>query len=185
MVNKNLLSLATLVSLSLTTFLVNTNPVQGITANSEKKLNTQTKLSKNLKVEKTQLITNLININKINQTEKSTNNIEQSNTIKPEPFQIARRVSGKASWYGPGFHGRRTANGERYNQNALTAAHRSLPFGTRVRVTNVNNGRSVVVRINDRGPFVRGRVIDVSAAAAHSLGMVHHGVVPVSLQVLR
>jgi rare lipoprotein A len=78
---------------------------------------------------------------------------------------------GKASWYGPGFHGRLTANGERFNTNALTAAHKSLPFGTRVRVTNGRTGRAVVVRINDRGPFVQGRVIDLSKAAAKAIGM--------------
>lgn len=75
-----------------------------------------------------------------------------------------------ASWYGPGFHGRLTANGERFDQNALTAAHRSLPFGTRVRVTSASTGRSVVVRINDRGPFVRGRSIDLARAAARVIG---------------
>jgi rare lipoprotein A len=78
--------------------------------------------------------------------------------------------SGVASWYGGKFHGRKTASGETYNQNALTAAHRTLPFGTRVRVTGAN-GKSVVVRINDRGPFVGGRVIDLSRAAANSLGI--------------
>lgn len=77
-------------------------------------------------------------------------------------------LSGLASWYGPGFHGRRSANGEIYNQHALTAAHRSLPFGTRVKVTNTRTGRSVVVRINDRGPYAGGRIIDLSAAAAAS-----------------
>ena len=76
-----------------------------------------------------------------------------------------------ASWYGPGFHGRKTASGERFNTGALTAAHKTLPFGTRVRVVNVNTGRSVVVRINDRGPFIRGRVIDLSKAAARAIGM--------------
>ena len=89
-----------------------------------------------------------------------------------------------ASWYGPGFHGRRTANGEVYNQNALTAAHRSLPFGTKVRVTNVNTGSSVIVRINDRGPFSGGRVIDLSAAAARVIGMLRSGVAPVRIEIL-
>lgn len=98
------------------------------------------------------------------------------------PIQV--QVSGMASWYGPGFHGRRSASGERYNQNELTAAHRSLPFGTSVQVTNLNNGRSVVVRINDRGPYARGRVIDLSAAAARVLGMVQTGVAPVRLDIL-
>ncbi|MBW4663791.1 MAG: septal ring lytic transglycosylase RlpA family protein [Chroococcus sp. CMT-3BRIN-NPC107] len=89
-----------------------------------------------------------------------------------------------ASWYGPGFNGRRSANGERYNQNGLTAAHRSLPFGTRVRVTNVRNGRSVIVRITDRGPHVRGRIIDLSAAAARIVGVMQSGVAPVNIEVL-
>jgi rare lipoprotein A len=76
-----------------------------------------------------------------------------------------------ASWYGPGFHGRRTANGERFNTNALTAAHKTLPFGSQVRVTNERTGRSVVVRINDRGPYAHGRVIDLSKAAAQAVGI--------------
>lgn len=76
-----------------------------------------------------------------------------------------------ASWYGPGFHGKRTANGECFNTHALTAAHRTLRFGARVRVTNKTNGRSIVVRINDRGPFIGGRVIDLSNASARALGV--------------
>lgn len=94
------------------------------------------------------------------------------------------RVSGMASWYGPGFHGNRSASGEVFNQHSLTAAHRSLPFGTQVRVTNLNNGRAVVVRINDRGPFSRGRVIDLSAGAAQVIGLTRSGVAPVSLEVM-
>ncbi len=78
---------------------------------------------------------------------------------------------GKATWYGPKFHGRKTASGERYNMNRLTAAHKTLPFGTLVEVTNLNNGQSVVVRINDRGPFARGCVIDLSKAAAKQIGL--------------
>ncbi|MFV3386332.1 septal ring lytic transglycosylase RlpA family protein [Pseudomonas sp. NY15364] len=92
--------------------------------------------------------------------------------------------TGKASYYGDRHHGQRTASGERFDQNALTAAHRTLPFGTRVRVTNLNNERSVVLRINDRGPFVRGRVIDVSRAAATQLDMLRAGVVPVRVEAL-
>ncbi|ABY28562.1 septal ring lytic transglycosylase RlpA family protein [Methylorubrum extorquens] len=87
--------------------------------------------------------------------------------------------SGAASWYGPGFHGRLTASGERFNTHAMTAAHRTLPFGARVRVTNKSNGRSVVVRINDRGPFVVDRVIDLSKASAGAIGV--SGVAKVSL----
>ena len=91
---------------------------------------------------------------------------------------------GMASWYGPNFHGRRTANGERYNQNGYTAAHKSLPFGTRVKVTNVRTGQSVMVRINDRGPFIRGRVIDLSAGAARAIGVHSSGIAPVKLEIL-
>jgi rare lipoprotein A len=78
---------------------------------------------------------------------------------------------GLASWYGPGFQGRKTASGERFNTGALTAAHRTLPFGTRVRVVNRANGRSVVVRINDRGPYAHGRIIDLSRASASAIGI--------------
>ena len=93
-------------------------------------------------------------------------------------------LSGMASWYGGNFHGRKTANGETYNQNALTAAHKTLPFGTRVRVTNTRSGSSVEVRINDRGPFVGGRIIDLSRAAAGQIGVTNSGVAPVKVTVL-
>jgi rare lipoprotein A len=93
-------------------------------------------------------------------------------------------AAGPASWYGPKFHGRQTANGEQFDMNQMTAAHRTLPFGTKVRVTNRSNGRSVVVRINDRGPFVRNRVIDLSRGAAQTVGMIDSGVAPVKLEVL-
>lgn len=92
--------------------------------------------------------------------------------------------TGVASWYGPGFHGRRTASGERFDMEAMTAAHRTLPFGTRVRVQNLDNGRAAEVRINDRGPFARGRVIDVSRAAARDLGMLGAGTARVRLRVV-
>ena len=100
------------------------------------------------------------------------------------PPVVGGRQYGVASWYGPGFHGRRTANGEVYDQYELTAAHPSLPLGTRVMVTNLVNGRSVEVRINDRGPFVDGRIIDLSYAAARVLGMIGPGTMEVRLQVL-
>ncbi len=90
---------------------------------------------------------------------------------------------GGASWYGPGFHGRRTASGERYNMHELTAAHRTLPFGTLVRVHSLVNGREVEVRITDRGPYVHGRIIDVSRAAAEALGMLGLGFKEVVLMV--
>jgi len=88
---------------------------------------------------------------------------------------------GRASWYGKPYHGRRTASGETYDMHELTAAHPTLPFGSLVRVTNLDNGRSTVVRINDRGPFVAGRIIDVSYAAARRLAMLRAGVVRVEL----
>ena len=94
------------------------------------------------------------------------------------------RQSGEASWYGPKFHGRRTANGEVFDMYEISAAHRTLPFGTRVRVENLQNGRSLVVRINDRGPFIDGRILDLSYAAAQEIGMVEAGVVPVLLTIL-
>lgn len=91
---------------------------------------------------------------------------------------------GPVSWYGPGFHGRRTANGEIFDTHELTMAHRSLEFGSQVRVTNLENGRSVVVRVNDRGPYVRGRVADLSHAAANELGFVDDGVVKARIELL-
>ena len=90
---------------------------------------------------------------------------------------------GKASWYGPRFNGRRTASGERYNMHELTAAHKTLPFGTLVRVRSLVNGKEVDVRITDRGPFSRGRVIDLSRAAAEAIGMLGLGVKDVLLLV--
>lgn len=121
------------------------------------------------------------NIEQPNDSELSQ--IEQTIPVSNQPL-IANFFGGRASWYGPGFHGRRTANGEIFNQNALTAAHPSLKFGTRVKVTNLNNNRSVVVRINDRGPYAGGRVIDLSAAAARSLKMIKSGVAPVRVNIL-
>ncbi|WP_353839164.1 septal ring lytic transglycosylase RlpA family protein [Moorena sp. SIO4E2] len=93
-------------------------------------------------------------------------------------------VRGIASWYGSAFHGRRTASGERFNQYTLTAAHRTLRFGTRVKVTNLRNGRSVIVRINDRGPYARGRIIDLSRGAARIIGLVRSGTGPVHIEIL-
>ncbi|WP_304121952.1 septal ring lytic transglycosylase RlpA family protein [Mailhella massiliensis] len=92
--------------------------------------------------------------------------------------------TGVASWYGPGFHGKKTSNGERYNQNAMTAAHKLLPFGTRLKVTNLDNGRVTEVRVNDRGPFVDSRVIDLSRAAAKDLGMLGTGTARVRIVAL-
>lgn len=90
---------------------------------------------------------------------------------------------GIASWYGPGFHGRRTANGEVFNQNELTAAHKTLPFNTRVLVTNTKNNKSVIVRINDRGPFIGKRIIDLSEESAQRIGSITQGVALVKLEI--
>ncbi len=91
---------------------------------------------------------------------------------------------GKASWYGPGFQGRRTASGVRFNTNAMTCAHRTLPFGTKLKVTNLDNGSEVIVIVNDRGPFIGGRVVDLSREAARHLNFVRSGTAPVRLEVI-
>ena len=94
-------------------------------------------------------------------------------------------MTGTASWYGPGFHGKKTANGETFNQNAMTAAHKTLPFNTKVRVTDLDTKKSVVVRINDRGPYAKGRIIDLSKKAAEKLGMKDKGHARVKLDILK
>jgi rare lipoprotein A len=103
---------------------------------------------------------------------------------KPAP-RVVHTAKGQASWYGPGFYGNRTASGEVFRPGTQTAAHRTLPFGTKVRVTNLWNGRSTVVRINDRGPFHGNRVIDLAHGAAQTLGLTASGVAQVRLDVLR
>ena len=105
--------------------------------------------------------------------------------VKPAEPQVRSVSQGEASWYGPGFFGNLTANGEIYSPGTMTAAHRTLPFGTRVRVTNLWNGRSAVVRINDRGPYVGQRVIDLGHGAAGELGLFHSGIAQVKLEVLQ
>jgi len=92
---------------------------------------------------------------------------------------------GIASWYGPGFDGNYTASGEIYDMNGISAAHKTLPFGTVVRVVDLETGRSVVVRINDRGPFVEGRIIDLSRGAAEELGIIDKGITRVGLRIVR
>lgn len=102
-------------------------------------------------------------------------------------FSVSARAqqSGKASFYAKRATGSRTANGERLHHDSMTCAHRSYPFGTLLKVTNVLNGSQVVVRVNDRGPFRRGRIIDLSWGAAKAIGMISHGVVPVTVELLR
>ena len=102
----------------------------------------------------------------------------------PATSQPTMMETGVASWYGPKFHGKLTASGEVFNQEKFTAAHQTLPWGSRVKVTNLANGKSVDVRINDRGPFGKGRIIDVSRAAARALGMVGRGITTVRVEWL-
>jgi hypothetical protein len=123
------------------------------------------------------------------------NNLRQAFDVKPlglAEIQMAAQglaatdesLYGIASWYGPGFHGRQTANGEIFDENALTAAHKSLPFNTRLKVTNRLNGKSIVVRINDRGPYIGQRSLDLSRAAAYCLGSTRKGVIPYEAVIL-
>jgi rare lipoprotein A len=102
----------------------------------------------------------------------------------PTPAPATMIETGLASWYGARHHGKRTASGEIFDQNKFTAAHRTLPWGSIVKVTNLDNGKSVEVRINDRGPFKRGRIIDLSRTAARALGMLQSGVSPVQMELL-
>jgi rare lipoprotein A len=128
--------------------------------------------------------------NKVAQKVKAKSPAKVASAPKKSKAKVAKASGGTsyqggvASWYGGNFHGRKTANGETYNMNAMTAAHKTLPFGTKVRVTNTRNGDSVVVRINDRGPFIAGRVIDLSRAAASQIGVTSSGVAPVKLAIL-
>ncbi len=104
---------------------------------------------------------------------------------KPMKAYVGYQETGIASWYGSDFHGRPTASGEIYNMYAMTAAHKTLPLGTYVKVTNLENGRSVIVKINDRGPFVKGRIIDLTYAAAKKLGMAKKGIARVRITVVK
>jgi len=104
--------------------------------------------------------------------------------ILAKTSHIQRVQSGRASWYGPGFHGKVTASGETFDEAALTAAHKSIPLGSKARVTNVTNGNSVEVKINDRGPFTQGRIIDLSRAAARALGILGTGIAIVRVELV-
>lgn len=100
-------------------------------------------------------------------------------------INISAQSSGRASYYSNALHGRKMSNGERYNKNDFTCAHRTLPFGTKLRVTNMRNGKQVIVRVTDRGPFVRGRIVDLSYAAAHAIGSISAGVASVRIEILK
>ncbi len=114
----------------------------------------------------------------------STNTEEYPIKINSE-IQNSTPKTGKASWYGPGFHGKLTANGERYNMNGVSAAHKSLKFGTKVKITNIANGKSVVVKINDRGPYIPGRQFDLSKGAFKKVASINTGVIKIKYEILK
>jgi len=109
----------------------------------------------------------------------------KENTVNTSFVEYLTRGTMKASWYGPRFHGKVTANGEIYDQMAFTAAHKSLRFGTLLKLTNKKNGKSVIVRINDRGPYIPGRQLDVSKAVAMELGMIQNGVAKLEVEEIK
>lgn len=118
-------------------------------------------------------------------TENTVSVEEETVTADRSLVEFVDKGNMKASWYGPGFHGQKTANGEVYNQNSFTAAHKSLKFGTLLKITNLKNNKSVVIRINDRGPYINGRDLDLSKAAAFELGMVRKGVAKLKVEEIK
>jgi len=109
---------------------------------------------------------------------------QYSQPILDSSYVVYQLQEGKASWYGPGFYGRKTASGERFQKNKLTCAHRNLPFGTRLQVTNLENGKQIEVVVNDRGPFIYSRILDLSYAAAKELDIIHPGEAKVQVRYL-
>lgn len=109
----------------------------------------------------------------------------EENSAKPLPSVMPTRNVGEASWYGPGFRGKKTASGEIFDDQKLTAAHKTLPLGSKAKVTNLDNQKSVEVEINDRGPYVEGRIIDLSHAAARALDMVEQGTAKVQIEIVK
>lgn len=135
------------------------------------------------------LFTITVGLNLSDTSASASNNLPKvivSKDIEPNltPVTLENMGMMTASWYGPRFHGKVTANGEIYNQTALTAAHKTLPFGTLLQITNLKNGKSIIVRINDRGPYIEGRDLDLSKGTAKSLGILHRGVVKVKVEEL-
>ena len=138
----------------------------------------------------TLVMVSLVGFTYMSENKKNNESIENSTTVNNEEVSIMNtslvnyvdKGMMRASWYGPKFHGKITANGERFDQMALTAAHKKLKFGTLLRITNPNNDKSVIVRINDRGPYIPGRQLDLSKAAAQRLGMIKKGVVKLEVE---
>jgi rare lipoprotein A len=127
-----------------------------------------------------EIMTQVIKDEKIGELHTAVTQIKETKTDVAE----ANIVIGRASYYAAKFHGRRTASGEKYNSKLMTAAHPTLPFGTQIKVTNLRNKKSVVVRVNDRGPHVRGRIVDLSRAAAQLIGITRTGIARVKLEIL-
>lgn len=140
----------------------------------------------NVSSEKKGLMSRLLHRNNSStQQQQSNAAVRAARNVGYRASKLAGNVQqGVASWYGGKWHGRKTANGERFNQESMTAAHRTLPFGTVVKVTNERNGRECMVRINNRGPFTKGRILDLSKAAARQLGMMGSGVAKVKMEVV-
>lgn len=128
-----------------------------------------------------EIMTQVIKDEKIGELHTAVTQIKETKTDVAE----ANIVIGRASYYAAKFHGKRTASGETYNSKLMTAAHRTLPFGTQIKVTNLRNKKSVVVRVNDRGPHVRGRIVDLSRAAAQLIGITRTGTARVELEILK
>lgn len=110
---------------------------------------------------------------------------EKNHDLSSQKKSTGNKLVGVASFYGPGFHGKKTASGERFNMYDLTAAHKTIPFNTKVKVTNIENNKSVVVRINDRGPYKKGRIIDLSKSAAEKIGLIQSGTAKVKLTIIK
>jgi rare lipoprotein A len=106
-------------------------------------------------------------------------------SVNTEKYYTGQEITGKSSYYGPKFHGRKTANGETFDMYKLTAAHRNMPFGTQIQVTNLKNNKNVIVYINDRGPFIAGRILDLSYGAAKKIDMISDGVANIRIKILR
>ena len=167
----------------------NTNTVSGV------KQETRDTPNENVKTEtgnqKSTVVTNLHTMYENSSKDIKDEDVKARNVALAETFekeieersQYTHFQTGMASFYGGSWHGKKTANGEIFNENSLTAAHRTLPFGTRVRVTNLDNGKSVVVRINNRGPYSNGRIIDLSKAAFSRIASTSRGVTRVKLEV--
>ena len=117
-------------------------------------------------------------------TSRTTEKTEPEKSVKVSTGKVLLTLEGVASYYATDFHGKLTSNGETFDMNALTAAHRTFPFGTKIRVTNLENNLSVMVRVNDRGPFIEGRMIDLSLGAAKEINLVKTGTARVKLEVI-